>query len=417
MQVGPARSLPGLPARPIEVSIVMPCLNEAATLAACITKARSAIERHALSAEIIVADNGSTDGSQMIARELDARVVSVSRKGYGSALRGGIEAARGKYIVMADSDDSYDFGSIYPFVEKLREGYDLVMGNRFQGGIRGGAMPWMHRWVGNPVLTRLGRLFFRSSVGDFHCGLRAFKKDAYHQMELKTTGMEFASEMVVRASLLGMHVGEVPTILYKDGRSHPPHLRTWRDGWRHLRFMLLFSPRWLFFTPGVALFLVGLFASAWLIGGPRRVGSLGLDIHTLLVAGVMCLIGYQLIVFAAFTKIFAIREGFHPPSRRLNRLFPYVTLEVGLLAGCLMTLVGLVTMGVAVWSWERAGFGALDPRVTMREAIPAVVLIALGVQTIFASFFLSILGIGVSDQAAWQAALKNDAVRVRRRAG
>jgi glycosyltransferase involved in cell wall biosynthesis/uncharacterized membrane protein YwzB len=378
-----------------EVSIVLPCLNEAETLAECIRRARGAIEDHHLVAEIIVADNGSTDGSQAIARRLGATLVAVDPKGYGSALRGGIGAAHGKYIVMADADASYDFGSIYPFIQKLRAGYDLVIGNRFRGGIEPGAMPWTHRWIGNPILSRVGRLFFGSRVGDFHCGLRAFRREAYERMDLQTTGMEFASEMVVRASLCGLRVTELPAVLHKDGRSHRPHLRPWRDGWRHLRFMLLFSPRWLFLVPGGALLTFGLLLSLRLMAGPLPVGPANLDIHTLLVAGFLCLVGYQLIVFAVFTKIFAIREGFHPPHRQLNWVFRYVTLEVGALAGLAMALAGLVALVAAFWSWQRVRFGALDPRVTMRVAIPAVVVMALGIQTIFASFFLSILGMSV----------------------
>ncbi len=378
---------------PVEVSIVMPCLDEAATLASCIRKAKAAIARHGLAAEIIVADNGSTDASQAIARALGARLVIAEDRGYGAALQAGIEAARGQYIVMGDSDDSYDFSAIYPFVQKLREGCDLVMGNRFKGGIDPGAMPWKHRYLGNPALTAIGRIFFRVKIGDFHCGLRAFRKDAYQQMELRTTGMEFASEMVIKAALKGMRITELPTILHRDGRSRPPHLRSWRDGWRHLRFMLLFSPRWLFLVPGGALLLLGLAMSAWLTTGPRRVGPLGLDIHTLLVAGFLCLLGYQIIVFGVFTKIFAIREGFHPPHPLLNRLYRYVTLEVGITVGTGLMVLGMAALGAAVLSWHAAGFGALDPRVTMREVIPAVVSLSLGVQTVFASFFLSILSI------------------------
>ncbi len=305
------------PAHPegVEVSIVMPCLNEAETLAACIEKAQRAIDGGGLSAEIVVADNGSDDGSQVIARELGARVVEVKRKGYGSALIGGVEAARGRFIVMGDADDSYDFAAIGPFVEKLREGFELVVGNRFQGGIEPGAMPWSHRWIGNPFLTRISRIFFHSPVGDTHCGLRGFTKDAFERMRLRATGMEFASEMVIKASLKGMRIVEVPVVLHPDGRSRPPHLRTWRNGWRHLRFMLLFSPRWLFLYPGL------------------------------------------------------------------------------LLAGTLMALGGLVALVVAVASWQSVGFGNLNPSTTMREVIPAVVLLALGTQTIFASFFISILAI------------------------
>ena len=371
----------------------MPCLNEAETLAKCIRHAQSAVAKGGFTAEIIVADNGSTDGSQKIARDLGVKVVDVSRKGYGSALIGGIDAAQGHYIVMGDADDSYDFEAIGPLIDKLREGYDLVVGNRFMGGIQPGAMPWSHRWLGNPVLTFISRVFFHAPVGDTHCGLRAFKRDAYEKMRLRATGMEFASEMVIKAALKGMRITEVPVVLRPDGRSRPPHLRTWRDGWRHLRFMLLFSPRWLFLYPGLALFALGALLSALLIGGPLHVAGVRLDIHTLLVAGFLSLIGYQLVLFAVFTKIFAIRAGFHPPHPALERLFRYVTLEVGLAAGALMVLVGVVALVLAVASWSAVGFGNLDPSLTMREVIPAVVLLALGTQTVFASFFISILSI------------------------
>jgi len=379
----------------VDVSIVMPCLNEAETLAKCIGHAQAAVANGGLSAEIIVADNGSTDGSQSIARKLGARVVDVSRKGYGSALIGGIDAAQGRFVVMGDADDSYDFEAIGPLIDKLREGYDLVVGNRFLGGIEPGAMPWSHRWLGNPVLTLISRVFFHAPVGDTHCGLRALRKDAYEKMHLRATGMEFASEMVIKAALKGMRITEVAVVLRPDGRSRPPHLRTWRDGWRHLRFMLLFSPRWLFLYPGLALFALGVMLSALLVAGPLRVGSVRLDIHTLLVAGFGSLIGYQLVLFAVFTKIFAIRAGFHPPHPTLEKIFRYVTLEVGLAAGALMALVGMIALVLAVASWSAVGFGNLDPSLTMREVIPAVVLLALGTQTVFASFFISILSIDV----------------------
>jgi glycosyltransferase involved in cell wall biosynthesis len=380
----------------VEVSIVMPCLNEAETLATCIQQARQAIEREGLAAEIIVADNGSTDGSQVIAKELGVRVVPIARKGYGSALIGGINAARGRFVIMGDADDSYDFTAIAPLIDKLREGYDLVVGNRFRGGIEAGAMPWSHRWVGNPVLTFISRVFFHTPVGDAHCGLRGFRKDAYERMKLRATGMEFASEMVIKASLKRMRIAEVPVTLRPDGRTRPPHLRTWRDGWRHLRFMLLFSPRWLFLYPGLALFAVGVILSAVLLGGPLHVGGLRLDIHTLLVAGFLSLLGYQLVLFAVFTKIFAIRAGFHPPYPPLVAMSRYVTLEVGLAAGALMVLVGVIALVLAVASWGAVGFGTLNPSLTMREVIPAVVLLALGTQTVFASFFISILSIDLS---------------------
>jgi len=379
----------------VEVSIVMPCLNEAETLAKCIRHAQSAIAKGGLAAEIIVADNGSTDGSQKVATDLGAKVVDVPRKGYGSALIGGIDAAQGRFVVMGDADDSYDFEAIGLLIDKLREGYDLVVGNRFMGGIQPGAMPWSHRWVGNPVLTFISRVFFHAPVGDTHCGLRAFKKDAYEKMRLRATGMEFASEMVIKASLKGMRITEVAVKLRPDGRTRAPHLRTWRDGWRHLRFMLLFSPRWLFLYPGLALFAVGVVLSALLLGGPLHVAGVRLDIHTLLVAGFLSLIGYQLVLFAVFTKIFAVRMGFHPPHPVLESMFKYITLEVGLLAGTLMVLAGIVGLVLAVASWQSVGFGNLDPSLTMREVIPAVLLLAIGTQTVFASFFISILSIDV----------------------
>jgi len=371
----------------------MPCLDEAETLAACIQKAKGAIAKLGLAAEIIVADNGSTDGSQAVARELGVRVVEVQRRGYGSALIGGIDAAGGELVVMGDADDSYDFGAIGPLIDRLREGYDLVLGNRFAGGIKQGAMVWSHRWVGNPVLTAISRLFFHTPVGDMHCGLRGFRKASYTKMRLRATGMEFASEMVIKASLQGLKIAEVPVTLSPDGRSRPPHLRTWRDGWRHLRFMLLFSPRWLFLYPGLALFIAGAAAGAVLETGPKAAGPVTFDIHTLLLAGFACLIGYQLVVFAVFTKVFAMQQGFHPPNPGYRAMFRYVQLETGLVIGGLLLVLGSVGTVVAVVSWGAAGFGSLDPRVTMREVIPAAVLLTLGVQTIFASFFLSILGI------------------------
>jgi len=296
-------------------------------------------------------------------------------------------------VIMGDADDSYDFSAIAPLIDRLREGYDLVMGNRFAGGIKRGAMVWSHRWVGNPVLTAISRLFFHTPVGDMHCGLRGFRKDAYARLHLSATGMEFASEMVIKASLQQMKIAEVPVILSPDGRSRPPHLRTWQDGWRHLRFMLLFSPRWLFLYPGLVLFGVGSGLSLVLLPGPVIVAGVRLDIHTLLVAGFLALLGYQLVLFALFTKFFAIRVGFHPPHPVLQSMFRYITLEVGLAVGALLAVAGLVTLVIAVASWSSAGFGNLNPDTTMREVIPAVVLTALGTQTVFAAFFMSILGI------------------------
>jgi glycosyltransferase involved in cell wall biosynthesis len=395
-QLTTAQPAIGDSARPIpdrespEVSIVMPCLNEAETLARCIEKAQRAFRAHGIDGEVVIADNGSTDGSQAIAERLGARVVPVAAKGYGSALQGGIAASRGRHIIMGDSDDSYDFSSIWPFVTKLREGFELVMGNRFRGGIMPGAMPWKHKWIGNPVLSFIGRLFFRCPVGDFHCGLRGFSKAAYDRMQLQTTGMEFASEMVIKSTLLRLKIAEVPTVLHKDGRSRPPHLRSWRDGWRHLRFMLLFSPRWLFLYPGTILFLAGLLISLWLWRGERQIGAIRMDVHTMLVASFVSLLGYQLIIFALFTKIFAVTEGLHP-STQLSRMPREVNLEFGVLAGLGLIAGGLVILGSAVLGWRATGFGSLNPRVTMRQVIPAVVLLSLGFQTIFASFFLSVL--------------------------
>src|SRR5437773_4426325 len=287
----------------------MPCLNEVETLATCIQKAQRAIEKHSLAAEIIVADNGSTDGSQVVAKELGVRVVEVARKGYGSALIGGIQAARGSFVIMGDADDSYDFAAIGTLIDKLREGNDLVMGNRFAGGIQAGAMVWSHRWVGNPVLTFISRVFFHTPVGDMHCGLRGFRKDAYEKLRLRATGMEFASEMVIKASLQRMRIAEIPVTLSPDGRSRPPHLRTWRDGWRHLRFMLLFSPRWLFLYPGVFLSLLGTALGGRLALGDFQIGAIQFNVGTLAVASMTVIIGFQLVAFAFFTKVFAIAEG------------------------------------------------------------------------------------------------------------
>ncbi len=377
-----------------EVSIVMPCLNEAETIATCIKKAQSAFWRFSVSGEVIVADNGSTDGSQRIAAELGARVVHVEAKGYGSALLGGISAAQGEYVIMGDADDSYDFSLLSPFLEKLREGFDLVMGNRFRGGIKPGAMPFLHRYLGNPVLTGLARLMFYSPpIRDFHCGLRGFRKAPILQLDLRTTGMEFATEMVVKAVLHGLRIVEVPTTLSPDGRTRPPHLRTWRDGWRHLRFLLLYSPRWVFLYPGLVLMLIGTATGTWLLSGPRRVGGVVLDVHTLLYAGAAVVIGFQAVVFGVFTKVFAVAEGLLPKDRRLDTLFRYVTLESGLLAGFAILLLGLGLSLYGLTSWKAQSFGPLDPVRMLRIAIPAVTALVLGFQILLSSFFLSILGL------------------------
>jgi glycosyltransferase involved in cell wall biosynthesis len=380
-------------AQDLEVSVVMPCLNEAETLAICIRKAQSMFTTHGVRGEVIVADNGSTDGSRAIAEQEGARLIDVTAKGYGSALRGGITAARGRFVIMADADDSYDFAGSFPIVAKLREGYDLVMGNRFRGGIAPGAMPPLHRYLGNPVLTAIGRLFFRSPVRDFHCGLRGFTKSAFERMELRTTGMEFASEMVVKATLLGMRVTEVPVTLAKDGRSRSPHLRTWRDGWRHLRFLLLYSPRWLFLYPGLLLMLIGTVSGLWLLPGPRIVGGVGFDVQTLLYSGVAVLLGFQAVVFAVFTKVYAISSGLIPGDRRVERALQVITLEAGLIIGAILVAFGLAGSLYAVGVWGETRFSALDPSMTMRIIVPSVVALTLGAQTILSSFFLSVLGL------------------------
>jgi len=375
----------------IELSVVMPCLNEAETLEICIREAQQGLRDAQVSGEIIIADNGSTDGSIEIAERLGARVVHVKAKGYGNALMGGIAAAAGKHILMGDADDSYDFGHIPRFLDQLRQGADFVMGNRFQGGIQPGAMPWLHRYLGNPVLSALGRLFFRSPLSDFHCGLRAFTKGAYERLQLQTTGMEFASEMVVKATLLKFAVAEVPTTLSPDGRKRAPHLRTWRDGWRHLRFLLLYSPRWLFLYPGLLLMLVGILLECWLLPAARTVGSVTFDVHTLLYGAAFVLLGFQAVAFAIFTKRFAVLAGLFPSDPVLEKLFRYVTLEVGLLVGTVLMAAGLGLSFYAVGFWGTRHFGMLDYSHTMRLVIPASQFLIVGAQTVFSSFFLSVL--------------------------
>ncbi|MEW6302570.1 MAG: glycosyltransferase family 2 protein [Verrucomicrobiota bacterium] len=377
----------------LELTIVMPCLNEAETIEVCVKKALGFLEKHGVKGEVVIGDNGSTDGSQEIATRNGARVVHVKDKGYGNALMGGIRAARGKYVIMGDADDSYDFTNLMPYVEKLREGYDLVMGNRFRGGIAPGAMPPLHYYLGNPVLTGIGRLFFCPQVGDYHCGLRGFSKDAFERMDLHTTGMEFASEMVVKASLKKMRITEVPTTLKPDGRSRPPHLRSWRDGWRHLRFMLMFSPRWLFLLPGALLMIISGLVGLWLLPGPRQIGNVELDVHTLFYAALGVLIGFQAVWFAVFTKIFAISEGLLPEDPRMNKVFKVITLEVGLIIGVLLVVIGLGGSIYAVSSWGQTSFGPLEPTKTLRTIIPAGLCLALGSQIMLSSFFLSVLGL------------------------
>jgi hypothetical protein len=376
----------------LELSIVMPCLNEAETLEVCIQKARTFLESSGVVGEIIIADNGSADGSQEIAARNGARVIDVPSKGYGSALMGGIRAALGRYVIMGDADDSYDFVNLELFVEKLREGNDLVMGNRFRGGIKKNAMKALHKYFGNPVLTGIGRILFKSPCGDFHCGLRGFAKASVISMDLRTTGMEFASEMVVKATLRGMRIAEVPTSLSPDGRSRPPHLRSFRDGWRHLRFLLLYSPRWLFLYPGIVLTAFGLLMGLWLLPGPQLIEGVVLDVHTLLYAALAVILGYQAVTFSVFTKVFAISEGLLPEDPKMTLLSP-LNLEKGLITGALLLLFGIVGSAFALGSWRARAFGALEPTETLRIVIPAVTAIALGFQTILSSLFLSVLAL------------------------
>lgn len=380
---------------PPEVSVVMPCLNEADTLARCIDKAQRAMREQGVRGEVIVADNGSSDGSREIAERAGARVVQVEQRGYGSALMGGIAAARGKYIIMGDADDSYDFLEIPRFVEKLRQGHDLVQGCRLPRGggrVMPGAMPFLHRWWGNPMFSFMARKMFGAPVSDVYCGLRGFTKQFYDELKLRCTGMEFATEMILKSSLFGRKIAEVPITLHPDGRkAHAPHLRTFRDGWRTLRFFLLYSPRWLFWLPGLVLILLGLLGYALAMPATRVLG-VTLDAHTLLFASLAILVGYQSALFAIFAKTFAIAEGLLPMDRRVERFYRVATLERGLLIGAGALLAGTVLLGIAVNAWRVAGFGPLDYASTMRWVIPGVTLATLGVQTILGSFFASVLG-------------------------
>ena len=377
----------------LELSVVMPCLNEEATIAECIERIQKTLQENRIAGEIIIADNGSHDQSREIAQRMGVRVVSVENKGYGSALMGGIASARCEYVVIGDADGSYDFTQIPVFLEQLRAGYQLVMGNRFAGGIQPGAMPPLHRYLGNPLLTAIGRLFFRAKCHDFYCGLRGFTRTAYERMTLRTTGMEFASEMVVKASLFNLPVCEVPTTLSPDRRTGRSHLRTWHDGFRGLRFLLLYSPRWLFLYPGLALLVVGLAIAAWILPSPRRIGHSFLDIHTLLYGAVAILTGFQAVVFALFTKLFGITEGLLPEDPRLTRVFRVLSLERGLLVGAMLLLGGVGVASYSAYIWSRSGFGPMNPFVLVRLVAAALVLITLGFEIVLSSFFLSILSL------------------------
>ncbi|MCL2009736.1 MAG: glycosyltransferase family 2 protein [Synergistaceae bacterium] len=374
----------------VELTILMPCLNESETLEACINKALAFLKKRSVAGEVIVADNGSSDGSQEIARKSGARVVNVPERGYGAALRHGSEEARGKYVIMGDADDSYDFSALELFLERLRAGDDLVMGNRFKGGIAKGAMPPLHRYLGNPVLSFIGRLFFKSPVRDFHCGLRGYNAQRIRELDLRTTGMEYASEMVVQATLRGYKISEVPTTLSPDGRSRPPHLRSWRDGWRHLKFLLMHSPDWLFFYPGIFFIAVGLFFSVSLGFGPVMAFGVSFDVSTMLYSVGAVIVGVNLTLFSAYTKIYAAQSRFIPS---VPKPFNFFNTEKCVILGMILSILGMSLVGLSVFLWKRESFGELNPARFMRLTIPAMGCLVVGVQIMFAGFFLDILRI------------------------
>jgi glycosyltransferase involved in cell wall biosynthesis len=374
----------------IEVSVVMPCLNEANSLGICITKAQNAFREHKIAGEVVVADNGSTDGSMEIAEGLGARVVRVQAKGYGNALAGGIAAARGQFVVMGDADDSYDFSELPRFVAKWREGFEVVMGNRFLGEIKPGAMPWHHKYFGNPVLSTILRILFPTTISDSHCGMRGFTKEVFQRMDLRTTGMEFASEFVIKAAKLKVRMTEIPITLWPDKRGRPPHLRSFRDGWRHLRFMLLFAPNWLFLVPGIALIALGLPLVAWLLPGPHWIGGVCFDIHTMFFGVLFTLLGVQILTIGLFAKTFSYTERFDHSNLGLSRWLRRLPLESGLLAGATLAIVGFVGDAAIFWKWKEGGFGMFSE---MRWLLFWSMLFFIGVQIVFSSFFMSMLGI------------------------
>ncbi len=398
-------------AKELELTILMPCLNEAETLAVCIGKARAFLDKSKISGEVLIADNGSTDGSQDIAAAIGARVVSVPEKGYGAALLGGIVAARGRFIIMGDADDSYDFGALEAFVARLRDGADLVMGNRFHGGIEPGAMPPLHRYLGNPVLSFVGRLFFRIKTGDFHCGLRGFNADSIRKLDLQTTGMEFASEMVVRGALAGLRIEEVPTTLKPDGRSRPPHLRTWRDGWRHLKFLLVYNPRWMFFIPGTLLCGVGTLFAALLVFGPLRViDNLSLDLNTFVAACFMIVTGVQLLTFGAISRYYAEITGILPPSRRSDWLARTISTDRLAANAGICFAGGALFFGYAVARWAHLGFGPLTDSEIPRIVVLGLSLIVISFQVFFSAFLLGVLEIPVKRMKSGKAGQSGESV-------
>jgi len=378
----------------LELTVVLPCLDEAETVEVCVRKALTSMRELGVSGEVILADNGSTDGSQDLARAAGARVVDVPTRGYGAAIRGGVAAARGRYVLMADADDSYALDDLGPFVEALRAGNDLVMGNRFKGGIEPGAMPFLHKYLGNPVLSFIGRLFFNGDIGDFHCGIRAFRTDKARELGLRTSGMEFASELVVRASVANWKISEVPTVLRPDGRSRPPHLRTWRDGWRHLKFLLAFSPRWLFYYPALVLLVIGVVGMGLLAFGPQRVGGIGFDLISLLVLATMTMLGAQALGLAVVARSYAAHLGLLPPSRRLIEFLERYTVEHGLALGVTSFLIGVALFIGAFVSWGTTGFGALDIVSSARVPIFGMVFCVVGFQLLLISFAMSLTLVG-----------------------
>ena len=376
----------------MELSIILPCLNEADSLAICLRKAHNFLKENGVDGEVIVADNGSSDESQKIAIENNALLVVELEKGYGNAITEGINASKGKYLIIGDADDSYDFNSLLPFLTLMREGTQLVIGNRFKGGIEKGAMPFLHKYLGNPLLSFMGRSFFNIRIGDFHCGLRGITRESYNKLDLRTTGMEFASEMIVKSALYKLKIAETPTILYKDKRNRPSHLRTWRDGWRHLRFLLLYSPGWIFLIPGIILMILGLTGTAILMAGPVQIGNKKLDVHTLVYTSSSILLGFQFISFYVFSRIYAAIHGLWPGQEKfLHRFEKYFTLEKGILAGAIIFLTGIYLTLKSVSYWQKTHFGNIDPVIVLRWVIPSALLLILGIQVIISFFYLSFL--------------------------
>lgn len=377
----------------MKITILMPCLNEEKTLATCIRKAKIFLENNHYDGEVLISDNGSTDGSVKIAEESGARVVHIADRGYGSALWGGILEAKGDYIIMGDADDSYDFLNLEPFIEKLDEGYELVMGNRFKGEIKPGAMPLLHRYIGNPILSGLGRVFYKTDIGDFHCGLRAFRKDSIQKLGLCTTGMEFASEMVVKAVLFKLKITEVPIVLYPDGRDRAPHLRSFHDGWRHLKFLLLYSPNWLFLYPGLFFFLGGALCMIWLFIAPISIGAVSFEITTMFYCAMLTILGLSTVMFSLYTKIYAAQIGQIPYDSRVNTIFEKITYDYGIILGIICMLFGIGGVIVTLFLWGKAGFGGLETHLVYKIAMLSGTLVIWGFQLIFGSFFIGVLQI------------------------